>query len=118
MEYRIAIAPGTEESPGDGVIVPDLPGCYSQGDDLEDAVTKAKESVELWIEGMLEEGLPVPQSSDPSELAARPEFAGVIWASVDVDLAKIECRGALAEPDLDAFEDSRPRRPRSCWERL
>ncbi|BBF23867.1 type II toxin-antitoxin system HicB family antitoxin [Sutterella megalosphaeroides] len=92
MKYRIAIAPGTEENPDYGVIVPDLPGCYSQGDDLDDAVTKAKASVELWIEGMLEEGLPVQQPSDPSELAARPEFAGVTWASVDVDLAKIEAK--------------------------
>lgn len=92
MEYRIAIARGTEENPDYGVIVPDLPGCYSQGDDPDDAVTKAKASVELWIEGMLEEGLPVPQPSDPSELAVRPEFAGVIWASVDVDLAKIEAK--------------------------
>lgn len=74
------------------MIVPDLPGCYSQGNDLDDAVTKAKASVELWIEGMLEEGLPVPQPSDPSELAARPEFAGVIWASVDVDLGEIQAR--------------------------
>ncbi len=92
MEYRIAIAPGTDENPDFGVIVPDLPGCYSQGDDLEDAVGKAKESVELWIESMLEEGLPVPQPADPSELAARPEFAGVTWASVDVDLANIQER--------------------------
>ena len=46
MEYRIAIAPGTDENPDFGVIVPDLPGCYSQGDDLEDAVGKAK-----WDEG-------------------------------------------------------------------
>lgn len=46
MKYRIAIAPGTDESPDFGVIVPDLLGCYSQGDDLEGAVGKAKESVE------------------------------------------------------------------------
>ena len=92
MKYRIAIAPGTEENPDYGVIVPDLPGCYSQGNDHDAAVTKAKASVELWIEGMLEEGLPVPQPSDPSELAARPEFAGGIWASVDVDLGEIQAR--------------------------
>lgn len=89
MKYLIAIDPGTKDRLDYGVIVPDLPGCYSQGDDLEDAIKMAKESIELWIEGMLDEGLPIPQASSASELMTNPEFKGVIWATVDIDPSKI-----------------------------
>lgn len=89
MKYLIAIDPGTKDCPDFGVIVPDLPGCYSQGDNIEDAIKMAKESIELWIEGMLDEGLPIPQASNPAELMTNPEFKNVIWATVDIDPSKI-----------------------------
>lgn len=89
MKFLIAIDPGTPEHPDFSVIVPDLPGCYSQGDDLEDAVEKAKESIELWIEGMLDEGSPLPLGSSPSALMTDPEFTGRLWAVAEIDPAKI-----------------------------
>lgn len=48
MRYPIAIEPG-DETHAFGVIVPDLPGCYSAGDTLEEAHANAKESAELWL---------------------------------------------------------------------
>ena len=46
MRYPFAIEPG-DETHAFGVIVPDLPGCYSAGDTLEEAHANAVESAEL-----------------------------------------------------------------------
>ncbi|MDV7394803.1 type II toxin-antitoxin system HicB family antitoxin, partial [Arthrospira platensis SPKY1] len=45
-----------------GVIIPDLPGCFSAGDSYEDALANAREAIECHIEGLLEDGEPIPQA--------------------------------------------------------
>ncbi|HWB63850.1 MAG TPA: type II toxin-antitoxin system HicB family antitoxin [Chitinophagales bacterium] len=40
--------------------VPDLPGCFSSGDTIEEAKKNIVEAIELHIEGLREEGLPIP----------------------------------------------------------
>ena len=44
-----------------GVTVPDLPGCFSAGRSIDEALAMAKEAIELHIEGLIDEGLPVPR---------------------------------------------------------
>ena len=66
MHYPIAIETGTDTQ-AFGVIVPDLPGCFSAGDTLDDAMTNAKEAIELWLEVAIDDGLVVPE---PQTLAA------------------------------------------------
>ncbi len=34
-----------------GVWFPDLPGCYSAGDDIDEAMMNAREAIALWAEG-------------------------------------------------------------------
>ena len=41
--------------------VPDLPGCVATGSTIEETERKIREAIELHIEGMLEDGLPIPQ---------------------------------------------------------
>lgn len=67
MRYPIAIEPGDETS-AFGVIIPDLPGCYSTGDTFEEAHANVKESAELWLEAVLEDGGAVPHPSSPEVL--------------------------------------------------
>lgn len=43
------------------VYVPDLPGCIATSDTIEEAEHEIYEAIEFHIEGMIEEGLPVPQ---------------------------------------------------------
>ena len=52
MKYPIAIEPGDKDT-AFGVVVPDLPGCFSAGDDLEEAMENVKESISLWLESTL-----------------------------------------------------------------
>jgi predicted RNase H-like HicB family nuclease len=47
--------------------VPDLPGCVAAGDTVEDVETEISEAIRLHIEGLLEDGLPVPQPTAIAE---------------------------------------------------
>jgi predicted RNase H-like HicB family nuclease len=49
-EYTIVIHPAEEG--GFWVEVPTLPGCFSQGESIEEARENVKEAVELHIEGL------------------------------------------------------------------
>ncbi len=43
--------------------VPDLPGCVAAADTLEETKRLMKEAVEIHLEGMREDGLPIPEAS-------------------------------------------------------
>ena len=43
--------------------VPDLPGCVTTGKTLEEIERNIREAVELHLEGMLEDGEPIPEPS-------------------------------------------------------
>lgn len=72
-----------------GVIVPDLPGCYSAGDSADEALSNAIEAIECHIEGLLMDGDPIPKAQPIEHHQRRREFAGGIWAMVDVDVSKL-----------------------------
>ena len=40
--------------------VPDLPGCVSVGDTMEEAKAEIREAIEFHLEWMREDGLPIP----------------------------------------------------------
>ena len=65
--YQIIL---TQESDGRySVSVPDIDGCYTQGDNVEEAVANAKDPIELMLEVMRERGLPIPSpTSQPMNL--------------------------------------------------
>jgi predicted RNase H-like HicB family nuclease len=52
MRYPIAVEVGDKRH-AYGVVVPDLPGCFSAGDTLEEALTNAQEAILLHLEGLL-----------------------------------------------------------------
>ena len=41
--------------------VPDLPGCVATGSTIEETERKIRAAIELHIERMMEDGLPIPQ---------------------------------------------------------
>jgi predicted RNase H-like HicB family nuclease len=53
-EIEFVFAP--QEEGGYHVYAPDLPGLHTQGDTLGDATANAKEALELYVEGLREEG--------------------------------------------------------------
>jgi predicted RNase H-like HicB family nuclease len=56
-----------DETGGYVVEVPSLPGCYSQGETVDEALANIKEAIELHIEDMREAGEEVPPDV-PSEI--------------------------------------------------
>jgi predicted RNase H-like HicB family nuclease len=69
------------------VTVPDLPGCFSAGSTFAEALSMAKEAIELHLEGMLDDGEEVPTPIiDIDAFRSNPDFADAIWAIVSVDL--------------------------------
>jgi predicted RNase H-like HicB family nuclease len=55
VRYPIAIESGTI-SIAFGVVVPDLPGCFSAGDTLDEAMTGVEEAAAAWIDAALDAG--------------------------------------------------------------
>ncbi len=58
MKYTIFLQKGNEN--GYVATVPVLPGCVSQGRTKHEARRNIKEALSLYIEALLEDGLPVP----------------------------------------------------------
>lgn len=59
--YRILLT--QEPEGGYTVNVPALPGCITYGDNIDHAMTMAKEAIELYVETLRAEGDPVPDDS-------------------------------------------------------
>jgi predicted RNase H-like HicB family nuclease len=49
-----------DETGGYVVEVPSLPGCRSEGDTKEEALTNIQDAIQLYIEDLIEHGEPVP----------------------------------------------------------
>jgi predicted RNase H-like HicB family nuclease len=101
MKYPIAIEPGNAKE-AFGVVVPDLPGCFSAGDTLDEAIDNAREAIELWLETVIDDGGAVPEARPIAEHQANPEFAGWIWAVVSVDLASLSDKAERVNITLPA----------------
>ena len=103
MRYPIAIEPGTDATAW-GVVVPDLPGCFSAGDTMEEAMIQAEEAVTAWIEAALDAEQDIPRPSSIEALrAANTDFAGWLWALVKID-------PAMLDDTLERVNISLPRR--------
>ena len=61
IPYPFTIRPLTPEDGGGYLIeFPDLPGCMSDGETIEEAITHGIEAMEGWIEAVRAEGHPIP----------------------------------------------------------
>ena len=101
MKYPIAIEPGDADH-AFGVVVPDLPGCFSAGDTLDEAIDNAKEAIEMWLETVIDGGGAVPEARPIAVHQAVPEFAGWVWAVVSVDLATLSDKAERVNITLPA----------------
>jgi predicted RNase H-like HicB family nuclease len=69
MRYAVVIEKGERNY---SAYVPDLPGCVSVGDTPDEVKAEIREAIEFHLEGMREDGLPIPRpSSRKRELWAR-----------------------------------------------
>jgi len=65
MQYLVVV----EKGPGSfGAYVPDLPGCIAAGDSKDEVLSLIKEAIEFHLEGLREDGQPIPSPSSTSEV--------------------------------------------------
>lgn len=87
MKYPVLIH--KEPSSDFGVTVPDLPGCYSAGTTMEEALESAQEAVLTHVEGLLMDKEPIPTPSNVESLLPEWNEKGAVWALVPVDLSAL-----------------------------
>ena len=76
--YTVHIHP-TEQG-GFWIEVPALTGCLTEGETVDEVLSNAQEAIELHLEGLQEEGLPIPEEE-------RPQTDQVVVMSVAVPAA-------------------------------
>jgi predicted RNase H-like HicB family nuclease len=70
-----------------GVSFPDLPGCISAGRTLEEARLMAAEALAFHLDGMAEDGEPIPSPSPLDAIMADPEHRDAVAVLIDADAA-------------------------------
>jgi len=65
MRYLVVVEQGANSF---GAYVPDLPGCVAAGKTREEVLRLIREAIEFHIEGLKQEGQPVPPPSSTSEV--------------------------------------------------
>jgi len=102
MRYPIAIESGSGNT-AFGVVVPDLPGCFSAGDSLDEAVSGAEEASAAWIDAALDASETVPVASSLEALRQNAAYAGWTFGVISLD-------PALLDDTIERVNISLPRR--------
>ena len=92
-----------------GVTAPDLPGCFTAGRTLDEALAMAREAVELHLEGLIEQGQTVPRPGDIDRYKDDPQYKGGTWAVVSISPADLRIKAkrinvSIPERVLDAVD--------------
>ena len=65
MRYLVVVEEGPKSF---GAYVPDLPGCIAAGESRKEVLILIREAIEFHLEGLREDGHPVPPPSSSSEV--------------------------------------------------
>jgi predicted RNase H-like HicB family nuclease len=85
MQFPVAIE--TDDSVSAfGIVVPDLPGCFSAGDSLEEAMANIVDAIEHHCAALEDDGQSVPAPRLVGAWLNRKEFEGWTWTTVEVPL--------------------------------
>jgi predicted RNase H-like HicB family nuclease len=72
MSHYVAIVEDAGAETAIGIWFPDLPGCFSAGDDVDEAPRNAHEALALYAEAEAQEGRALPKPRSLSALRADP----------------------------------------------
>lgn len=79
----------TEEPDGSlRVTFPDVPGCTTKGADVPECQRLAGEVLTYYVEGLLENGRPLPEPSDFQTITDDPRFEDTLTIEVSIDKPK------------------------------
>jgi antitoxin HicB len=70
LEYAVVVEPLSEEDGGGFLaVVPDLPGCKSDGETPAEAIANVEDAISVWMEAANDMGHPIPQPTRRYALA-------------------------------------------------
>jgi len=92
LKYPVTLIPAEEG--GYAVEIEDLPGCYSQGETVEEAIEMIEEARQLWMESMYEDGQEIPLPSSKVEYSGK--FNVRVPASLHRKLAKLAVKEGVS----------------------
>lgn len=79
MKYAYTAVFSPEENGSFSVRFPDLPGCYTSGNDMQDTVNMAQDALCLWLYDMEQDKKTIPTASNPRDIeTADNEFTSVV----------------------------------------
>ena len=70
IPYKMEVVPDTAEG-GFAVSIPQLCGCISCGDTLDEAMHNIEDAKRAWIEAALEDGYPIPEPEDDTQCSGQ-----------------------------------------------
>jgi predicted RNase H-like HicB family nuclease len=73
MAHHYTVIFERETDGGYHVFCPTLPGCHTQSETIEEGIANIREAIELFIESLAEDGLPIPEEDifiKPIEISA------------------------------------------------
>lgn len=90
MRYPIVIH--KDSNTDFGVTVPDVPGCFSAGETMDEAIAMAEEAIACHLEGMLMDGEAIPVPTAIENHQKKKAFKGGVWAIVEIDISKLSVK--------------------------
>jgi predicted RNA binding protein YcfA (HicA-like mRNA interferase family)/predicted RNase H-like HicB family nuclease len=75
MPHYVAIVEDAGSDKAIGLWFPDLPGCFSAGDTVDEALLNASEAVSLYAQSLAKEGRALPEPRSVEELRSDPEMS-------------------------------------------
>jgi predicted RNase H-like HicB family nuclease len=75
MPHYVAIVEDPGPDKAVGLWFPDLPGCFSAGDTVDEAMLNASEAVSLYAESLAKEGKRLPAPRSVAALRRDPDVA-------------------------------------------
>lgn len=107
----------TDDAGGFGISFPDFPGCVSDGDTVDDALTRGEAALAFHVEGLREDGLGLPLPRPVDAVLADPDLAGWRDGAQIAHVALIVDRGSAKRVNvsldpglLDAIDAEATRR--------
>lgn len=87
MRYPVVIH--HEKDSAYGVIVPDIPGCFSAGDTLDEAIENVREAIFAHLELVTQDGGDIPAGGTVETHSVNKNYRAGVWALVDVDVGDL-----------------------------
>lgn len=99
-KYSVLIRPLPEEEGGGWLaIVPDLPGCLSDGDTPTEALANVEDAVESWLATATKHGVPVPEPDSFLSLAFSQEIPDEVRRQAERIAREVRGESPCQKPD-------------------